>query len=552
MFNSKKKQLFSENKQTQTSANGFVATGMRNSAVVRSENGAIKYNSTGNDFVDQFGAISQYKAPRNYSDIAKDMSTLWAQNPLMTICFVIYLRIITRVVSLFDGTKTKNVQRGAGLKHESIMRMMWIAVYHEESFWKNIAIFISAGSWKDIITMLSYDLQYNGWNDRRLNWNKFGQFIMAGLENPNHSEMIKKYLPQIKSNSKCTTLEAQADNIIAKWVCSLLYGSKESPSNYKKYRKLKSSGTAHQWQQLISQGKFLSINFNYVHGRALSLLVSGKFLANNGLEREYEKFLESKPVVKFTGYVYELFSKIGNKKYQIDTLNKQFAQLVQTAKQGAKKDTSLIVVRDTSGSMGCTANGTTMSCYDVAKSLALFFAEMLPNGHFANSWIEFNSTAKMHQWKGSTPYEKWTNDRTSYVGSTNFQSVIDLFCSIKKQGISESEFPTGIICISDMEFNPSQLNTTNVNAALSKLRKAGFSDEYVNNFQIVLWNLARGNSSKYETHGNVKNVFYFSGMDGATIAFLTGLEDRPESKPQTAIELFNAAMDQELLSMVEV
>ncbi len=551
MFNSKKSNLFSGN-NNKTSANAFVNTAMKSSAVVRSENGAIKYSSTGNAFVDQFGAISQYKSPRSFSDISKDISTLWSINPLITICFTIYLRIITRTVMLFNGSKTKNVQRGAGLKHESIMRMMWISIYHENSFWNNINLFIAAGSWKDIITMLSYDLQYNGWKDRKLNWQKFGLLIIAGLENPNHSELIKKYLPQIKANSKCTTLESQADNIIAKWICSLLYGSKEDASNYKKYRKLKSSGTAHQWQQLISKGKFLSIDFNSVHGRALSLLVSGKFLSNNGLEKEYEKFLESKPVVKFTGYVYELFTKISNKKYQIDTLNKQFAQLVQTAQKGAKKDTSLIVVRDTSGSMSMQANGTSMTCFDVAKSLALFFAEMLPQGYFANSWIEFNSSAKMHQWKGSTPYEKWMNDRSGYVGSTNFQSVIDLICSIKQKGISESEFPTGIICISDMEFNPSNLNTTNVTAALSKLRNVGFSNNYINNFQIVLWNLARGNTSKFETYGNVKNVFYFSGLDGSIIAFLTGLEDRPENKPQTATELFNAAMDQELLSMIEV
>jgi hypothetical protein len=54
--------------------------------------------------------------------------------------------------------------------------------------------------------------------------------ILVGLENPNHSELIKKYLPQIKSNSQCTTLEAQADNLIGKWICSLLFGGKREES----------------------------------------------------------------------------------------------------------------------------------------------------------------------------------------------------------------------------------------------------------------------------------------------------------------------------------
>ena len=43
-----------------------------------------------------------------------------------------------------------------------------------------------------------------------------------------------------------------------------------------------------------------------------------------------------------------------------------------------------------------------------------------------------------------------------------FLSVINLFADIKRLGISESEFPSGIICISDCEFNPTDLNKTNL------------------------------------------------------------------------------------------
>jgi hypothetical protein len=211
----------------------------------------------------------------------------------------------------------------------------------------------------------------------------------------------------------------------------------------------------------------------------------------------------------------------------------------------------MIVVRDTSGSMTSPCTGTTQSAYDVAKALALFFSEMLPKGAFANSWIEFKSCAVMHLWKGSTPYEKWVNDHTSTIGSTNFQSVIDLFCSLKHQGISENEFPTGIICISDAEFNPSQLGKTNVETALSKLR-AVFSEEYVNNFKIVLWNLRTSTGgNKFETYGNVDNVYYFSGYDGSIVAFLTGVEGQT-STPKNAEELFQAAMSQEIMQMIEV
>src|SRR5690606_28258215 len=122
---------------------------------------------------------------------------------------------------------------------------------------------------------------------------------------------LKKYLPQIKATSACTTVESQADTLIGKWICSLLFGTKdnETGSTYKRYRKLKSGGTAHEWQQLISQRKFDRIDFSKIHGRALNLLVRSKFLANQGLADKYAAWV-AKPEteVKYTGFVHELFA----------------------------------------------------------------------------------------------------------------------------------------------------------------------------------------------------------------------------------------------------
>lgn len=554
MFDSKQKTLFENGLSKKTSVkNSFVNQALKRGAMTLSENGALKFSTTGNDFVDQFGKLGSFKQPRTYAEISSDMSILWSQDPYKALCFTLYIRTITRTVAFSDGSKTTSVQRGSGLRHEGIMRMMWIHINHPEVFWNNIELFISVGSWKDIITMLSYDLQYNNWNNRTLDWKNFGKLLLVGLENPNTSNLIKKYLPQIKANSACKTVESQADNMIAKWICSLVFGNKENPSSYKQYRKLKTSGNAHEWQKLISQGNHNLIDFNTVHGRALSLMVSSKYIDNQGLTTKYEEWISSKPIAKFTGYPHELFKNIVTKKYQIDTLNAQFKGLVETAKKGAKTNTSMIVVRDTSGSMGSPATGTSQSCYDIAKALALFFSEMLPDGAFADSWIEFNSDAKLHQWKGSTPYEKWTNDKTSYVGNTDFQSVIELFVKLKTNGVAESEFPTGIICISDSEFDSLELDQTNVDVALSKLKSSGFSDEYVSNFKIVLWNLQRyGGGDKFETYGeDTKNVFYFSGYDGSVVAFLTGTEHQ-KSEPKNAMELFNAAMDQEVMHKIRM
>jgi hypothetical protein len=556
MFNSKLTTLGTKIKASAKNnlANAFVNAGLKKSAETVSGNGAKKYSNSGNAFVDQFSFLGSYKQPRTFEEIEKDCELLWAEDQRKAVMFIHYIRLITRKVQLFNGYTTKETQKGSQLKHEGIMRMIWLHNKSPKTFWKNIGLFVSAGSWQDIIKMLQYDLIYHGWDKKVLDWKRFGGLMLSGLQNENTSELVKKYLPQIRSNSALKTIEAEADNAIAKWVCSLVFGDKEKGgSTYKKYRKLKTSGTAHEWQKLISQGKHNLIDFNNIHGRALNLLVRSSYLKNQGLEDKYNTWV-TKPTteVKYTGYVHELFTKLPGSlstlgKAETETINKQFDTLV--TKAGESERTNLIVVRDISNSMSACATGTSMRCFDVAKAIALYFSEFL-KGPFQDSYIEFRSTAKMCQWKGESALEKWYNDQSRFNGSTNFQNVFDLICNIKSQGVAESDFPTGILCISDGEFNQAQLGKTNVDAALAKLRNAGFSEEYVSNFVIVLWNLqsnyyGRTTGKKFETHGDVPNVFYFSGYEASTISFLN-------NKIKTATEVFDAAMNQEILNMIEI
>jgi hypothetical protein len=528
--------------------NKFLANAKAETSKTRSGNGALKFSSSGNILVDQFTLAGKYKVPRKFSEIERDAELVWGEDPLKAVKFALFLRTIPRVVNLPDGTKTSAAQKGTELKHEAIMRMIWLHVKSPEAFWNNILLFVSLGSWHDVFTMLQYDLSYNGWENRKLDWDKFGDLILAALNNQHTSDLVKKYLPQIKSRKQCSTIDAQSNNAIAKWVSSLIFGPKENASTYKAYRKLKTSGTAHDWQKLISKGKFADIDFNAIHGRALSILVKSKFLKNQGLSEKYSAWI-TKPEtqVKYTGFVHELFqgSWLRDKNKE-ETINKQFATLVDKAR--TNNITDLIVVRDTSGSMGSNCPGTSMTCYDVGKALALFFSEFL-HGTFQDHWIEFNSTAKLHTWVGQTPVDRWKNDKTGYVGGTNFQSVVNLFAKMKKEGTPEADFPSGILCISDSEFNPTQLDKTNVDTALQTLRNAGFSKQYVDNFVIVLWNLQSraygGAGDKFETGKDTKNVFYFGGYSASVISFLS-------AKIKTTYELMEAALDQEILNMVEV
>lgn len=560
-FNKKVSNLLS--KSTDNNANAFIKEGMKASHETTSGNGALKYSTSGNDFVDDFASIAKYKEPRSYEEVAKTMQLLYSIDKVKAVKMAIFIRLITRKSQVMKdkGVETlEEVQRGQGLKNEGIMRMLWLALNHSNVFKVNLPLFIAAGSWKDVITMMNLDLQFHGWKDKKLDWTFFGKVIKAGLLNPGTSQLVRKYLPTIRTDAKCRTLESQADTLIGRWLAKQFFPEDEKFVAYKKYRQLKSKGTAHKWQQLISKQMYNELNFDSIAGRALAQLVGSKFLKNHGLEAKYSEWIKAKPVAKFTGFVFELFKPLGNgyslrhiEDYKEATINAQFAQLVKTGKEGINTNSGLLVVRDTSSSMTSQAVGCPMSSYDVAKSMALYFSEFL-TGPFANSFAEFANTCTLQQWKGHTPVDKYLNDRCEAYGGTNFQSVIDLFIRLKNRGVPEKDFPTGILCVSDGEFNGCGTNTsTNFQTAIRKLRKAGFSKEYVDNFKIILWDIPNDyygkSETKFEDFADAPNFFYLSGYDPSSVAFIM---EGKECKvtPRNAAELMETALDQELLNRV--
>ena len=97
---------------------------------------------------------------------------------------------------------------------------------------------------------------------------------------------------------------------------------------------------------------------------------------------------------------------------------------------------------------------------------------------------------------------------------------------------------------------------SNFNTAIARLRGAGFSEEYVNNFKIILWDIpngwyGRGNSVKFEDFADAPNFFYMSGYDPAAVAFILG-KGEFEATPRNAEELMQVALDQELLNLLRV
>lgn len=539
----------------------------KKSVQTTSGNGSVKYSTSGNVFLDDFAAISNYRELRELDDIFCTMQKLCNENVLIALRLTAFIRMITRAPFFKD--QTLGVHRGQGLKHEYIGRMYFFAKNYPKIFKRNLDVFIAIGSWNDLFEILRTDLYYNG-KKRKSNFlfKTIIDYIVTKTYDKNQVELIKKYLPQIKPATKCSTIRNQANSIIAKIIAIRLFPNQDKKASYASYRRFKSSGKAHIWEQKISQGKFNELDFSLIAGRALSKLINSKFLQNHDLENAYYEWIAKQPVAKFTGYPFELFTPLDRvylqynylrndkelKPYQIETLNKQFEGLIETAKKNMNRETSFICCIDTSGSMEAQATGLKVSSLTVARSMALYFSKLL-TGKFANTFLEFESQCTFNTWKGNTAYDNWISTPISgWCGSTNFMSVAETLVELRQKGYDESEFPTGILCISDGEFNKYSHNESVFESFLNMLRP-WFSKEFVDNFKLVLWDCPNYYYSdtirnKFESLGDRPNFYYMSGLDPAGIAFLTGTKYSP-SIPKTAEELFEAALDQELIKAIK-
>jgi len=542
-------------------------TTMYDKNITFTENGAVSYASAGKALIDQFSHAGTAMG-RPIETVFSEQAQLWKENPEAAVRFPFYLRLVTRKVKVSENEKTDAVQKGAGLRDEAFKRILWIAYNQPEAFKRNAWLLPVVGSWKDLWALMLLDME----NKNKLDKAFIYSIMAAGLDDATQCDLIRKYMPAIKSTEKCKTERAKTLNVLAKGFASFLGLSA------KEYRKMKASGTAHDFQKLICSRAYADIDWKTIPGRALTHLISGKFLGNHGLTEDYLKWVMSQPTVKFTGYVYELGMKLDSMGYNLSlngspsraaalyTINKQFDGLIELAKQdqGGLKGNVLCAL-DTSGSMTSPISGgpAGLTSYDVCVSLGIYFSE-LNEGYFHNVVAMFDDTSRVMKLSG-TFSEKWDAIRraTTAWGSTNFQSVINLLVKERKEhpSIPESEFPQTLLVVSDMQFNPSggyrygeTREMTNQEAARKKLREV-FSDEFVDNFKFIWWYCASRSGAGHDVPATMDQGgnYLFSGFDGSIVTLLLGGDEqtKPDGKPLTMEEMVDKALSQEIFAFVK-
>lgn len=557
--------------------NNFIDAAM-NYGMAYTENGAITNVSAGSELVDQFGKAGNYMN-RNLSDVFSEQASLWEEDSNSALKFPFYLRMITRKTRVSDNSTTETVQKGQGLKDESLKRLLWVAAYHKDEFYKNIWILPIVGSWKDIWVIMYYDkfLKVNAIDNSAM----FG-LINQGLKSSIHCDLVKKFLPRIRSKKKCHTDWARITNKLAKDFANY------NKISFIEYNRMKVSGKAHDFQKLICSKRYSEINWDIIPGKALSILTDGKFLGNSGLESEFTEWILKQDSAKFTGYVYELGKKViddayyekdkvrypsyyrrhSDEKemhlYQKVLANKQFDELIAKASADGKINGNVWCALDTSGSMDLAVNGN-IRAIDICVSLGVFFST-LNKGAFHKNVIMFDDESKVMQLKGDfCDMIRQIITQNDAMGSTNFQSVIDEIVRIRENNkeIPIEDYPDTLLVVSDMQFNPTGRYSrngleqskidTNYQVAKDKLLKV-FPKSFVDNFKIIWWDCTSRKKVDYPSTMEDGGTYLMSGFDGSIVSLLLGETDgedaKKDYKPISMEEMIGKVLSQEVLCYV--
>ena len=151
-----------------------------------------------------------------------------------------------------------------------------------------------------------------------------------------------------------------------------------------------------------------------------------------------------------------------------------------------------ICVLDTSGSMGSRVDykSNSMTCKEVAESLAIYFAERC-SGVFQNKIITFSHSPRYMDLTGCDSLESKLKyiQKYSEISDTNIESTFDLLLNTAIKGhLTQDELPKRVLILSDMGFNSGSCTQTPDETLFQtinkKWNKAGYEMP-----TLIFWNI---------------------------------------------------------------
>lgn len=449
------------------------------------ENGAVTHATTYSDYLDLFATIGALRSS-NEQEIINRFIRAYSENPDLALKTVFFAR---------------DVRGGLGERKVFRVCLKWLAENAASSAKKNLIHVAEYGRWDDLLSLMGTPCEADV---LALIKHQLDADLTA-LDNSGDVSLLAKWLPSVNASNAQTVAYAKRiarslgmpDSTYRKTLVKLRERIRIIENNLREkdytfdYSKQPSKA-------MFKYRKAFSRNDGERYSEFLSKITRGEAKLHTSTLMPYELV---EPYLDWNAYTRKnrAFMRPITDEERM-TLNATWAAMPDFA-----SDENALAVIDTSGSM--YASGKPLPAA-VALSLGIYFAEH-NTGAFKNHFIEFSDNPQLIELKGET-----FADRLRYVtsfnevASTNLEAVFDLILSAAvRNKVPQSELPTTLYIISDMEFNSCMENAsvTNFENAKAKLEAHGYQLP-----KVVFWNVQSRNKQQPVTQ-NEQGVALVSG-----------------------------------------
>jgi len=469
-------------------------------------NGAISNATTNNQVLDFFSKCGALRGKKEEAICYFDKA--FAADEKLSLRALFYMR---------------DIRGGQGERENFRAIIQWLAKNHKDAILRNMIHIPVFGRYDDFYCLV--DIPEVSQDVLTIMKEQFEKdMILANEDKP--VSLLGKWLKSESTSSK--------DSIRLAKITRKFFGL-----NGKEYRKsiVLLRKKINIIESLMSQNKWSEISYENVPSHAMKLYT--KAFTKRDKER-FEKYIESvkrgeKKINSSTLYPYDIVHKLFHQNVEgteLESLQAQWYSLPDYIKDAEEKNA--IVVADVSGSM----YGRPI---EVAISLALYFAER-NTGVFKDYFMTFSTNPELVKVKGDDLKSKIDNiSRANWNGSTNIQAIFDLILKTAvKNKTKESDMPSKIFIVSDMQFNIACNDNTKTNFEVikEKYRKSGYKMPV-----LVFWNVNASSDTPVtqDEHG----TFLVSGCSPSILL------NAMNTKAVTPLDLMLEVLNSERYSMIQ-
>ena len=367
----------------------------------QTENGMVTNSSSLNACVDLFFTIGAMRG-QDKKRLVVNFSKAFNENPLVALRTMFWAR---------------DIRGGAGERQIFKDLMLYLVENHIESLAKNLSYVAEYGRWDDLLVLFGTKLDTQAKN-----------LIVSALNENNG--LCAKWMPRKgKEAAKLRAFLGLAP---------------------KQYRKL-IVGLTDVVETKMCSKDWESIEYGKSPSLASARYQKAFWKNDQGRYQLYVEKLKSgtEKINASAVYPYDVTKSLST---GVKDVAMQQWKSLPNYMEGAEE--RILPVVDVSGSMGCPAGGNkNLSCMDVAISLGLYISER-NEGSFKDSFVTFSGSPQLQYLKGDL-FARFNQLRTAdWAMNTDLLKVFELILSqAKKLNVPESEMPTKILILSDMEFD---------------------------------------------------------------------------------------------------